>query len=156
MSNPYNNPYDTFGPGGPGDPRRQKPRTNLYGQPIDPYPQQAVNPYGSYGGGTYGVNSYAQRPVKSKGVAALLAFFLGIFGAHSFYLGRKGLGLGHLALLVVGFLLSTIGAVVAGGSEMESYLVMASLGSLVMGANSLWAFVEFIIILVKPESDLGR
>jgi len=30
---------------------------------------------------------------KSKTVAALLAFFLGGFGAHKFYLGRPGLGI---------------------------------------------------------------
>lgn len=33
---------------------------------------------------------------KSKLVAALLAFFLGAFGAHKFYLGQVGLGLLYL------------------------------------------------------------
>lgn len=31
--------------------------------------------------------------MKSKTTAILLAFFLGAFGAHQFYLGRKGLGI---------------------------------------------------------------
>ena len=36
------------------------------------------------------------RSAKSKGVAVLLALFLGGFGAHKFYLGQSGLGFLYL------------------------------------------------------------
>ncbi|HEY5125193.1 MAG TPA: NINE protein [Ignavibacteria bacterium] len=34
--------------------------------------------------------------MKSKGVAYLLWFFFGIFGAHKFYLGKVGIGIIYL------------------------------------------------------------
>ncbi len=43
----------------------------------------------------------AAWPAKSKRVAAALAFFLGAFGAHRFYLGYAGLGLTMLLLTVL-------------------------------------------------------
>lgn len=54
-------------------------------QPIMPQPtyQQSATPY-------------QPTSSKSKVVAALLAFFLGGFGAHEFYLGRNGSGLAFL------------------------------------------------------------
>lgn len=168
-------PYNTSGPGGPGpsfepaggyssgaysaptpDPYASQPATNLYGQPVDPYAQHGMSPYGSYGGGTYGVHAYPQQPAKSKAAAALLAFFLGTFGAHSFYLGKKGLGVGHLALLAAGFVLMVLGIASGTQSAGGSGLAIAGFGYLLWGINSLWAFVDFIIILVTHESDLGR
>ncbi|TRY20318.1 TM2 domain-containing protein [Tessaracoccus rhinocerotis] len=105
---------------------------------------------------SYRVQSYPQAPAKSKVAAALLAFFLGGIGAHSFYLGRTALGLGHLALAVISFLLMIGGVVGAGSTQVDSLLLMAGLGYLLSAANSLWALVDFIIILAKPESELGR
>ncbi|HUE78936.1 MAG TPA: TM2 domain-containing protein [Sphingomicrobium sp.] len=40
---------------------------------------------------------------KSTGAAYLLWFFLGGFGAHRFYLGRVGTGVGQLLLLLLGW-----------------------------------------------------
>ena len=40
---------------------------------------------------------------KSQGVAYLLLIFLGAFGAHRFYLGRVGSGIGQLVLGLLGF-----------------------------------------------------
>lgn len=37
-----------------------------------------------------------EKPKKDKVVAALLAWFLGIFGAHKFYLGKTAAGVGYL------------------------------------------------------------
>lgn len=37
-------------------------------------------------------------PIKSRTVAALLAIFLGVFGAHKFYLGKTGQGVIYLAM----------------------------------------------------------
>jgi len=41
---------------------------------------------------------------KSTGVAYLLWFFLGGFGAHRFYLGQLGTGATQLALLLLGWI----------------------------------------------------
>lgn len=151
-SDPYAAPY--------ADPYASQPRTNLYGQTVDPYAQHGMSPYGSYGGDSYSVYAYPQRPVKSKATAALLAFFLGGLGIHQFYLGKNGLALGHLALVGIGMVMMVVGAVLgvqtsATGSD-SPYVAMAGLGYMVWMANSLWAFVDFIIILTKSESDLGR
>jgi TM2 domain-containing membrane protein YozV len=40
---------------------------------------------------------------KSTGVAYLLLIFLGAFGAHRFYLGRNGSGVGQLVLWLLGW-----------------------------------------------------
>ncbi len=45
---------------------------------------------------------------KSTGVAYLLWFFLGVFGAHRFYLGRIGSGLALLALTALSWVLSFV------------------------------------------------
>ncbi|MDO5736576.1 MAG: NINE protein [Propionibacteriaceae bacterium] len=124
------------------------PTQSLYGQP-DPYQQ----PYGGYGMYNHG------QPIKSKATAALLAFFIGTFGAHNFYLGKKTTGFAHLALGILGFMIF----VVAGGSlddpaTADDLLpsVMLLLATMMVMGNGIWAFVEFIIILVKPEHELGR
>ena len=62
---------------------------------------------------------------KNKIAAALLAFFLGAFGVHNFYLGYTGRGVAQLLLTLIGWLLLFLGPAIAG----------------------IWAFVEFILIL---------
>lgn len=64
---------------------------------------------------------------KSKTTAALLAFFLGGFGVHNFYLGFKGRAIVQLLITVL------------------------SVGTLA-GVSYLWAFVEFILILTGKIS----
>ena len=66
---------------------------------------------------------------KSKMTAALLAFLLGGFGAHKFYLGYKGAGLIHLLLS-----LTVIGAVV----------------------NVPLCIIEFLIYVSKSEEDFHQ
>lgn len=51
---------------------------------------------------------------KSTGVAYLLWFFLGSFGAHRFYLGRTGTAVAQLLLLLLGWLPMMLGYVVLG------------------------------------------
>jgi len=42
--------------------------------------------------------------MKKKGVAFVLAFFLGVFGVHRFYLGQRKLGMIYLTIFLVGFI----------------------------------------------------
>lgn len=71
---------------------------------------------------------------KSKIAAALLAFFLGAFGIHKFYLGCNSAGVIMLVLFLVGF-------------------VLLGLPSLIIGVI---AFIEFIIYIVKSDEDFQR
>lgn len=73
----------------------------------------------------------AVKSDKNKIVAALLAFFLGSFGVHKFYLGYNGAGLAMLLLSVFGAILLFIPTIIIG----------------------LIAFVEFIIYLVTDDAD---
>ncbi len=70
---------------------------------------------------------------KSKIAAALLAFFLGFFGVHKFYLGRTGPGIIMLICGTIGWLLLLPGLIIA-----------------------VIAFIEFIIYLVKSDDEFYR
>ena len=85
----------------------------VYGQPA--YGQPA------YGQPAFGQGAYATPP-KQWIVALLLAFFVGIFGIHNFYLGYTTKGIIQLILS-----LTVIGMLVTG----------------------IWAFVEFIMIIMR-------
>ncbi|MBV7281407.1 TM2 domain-containing protein [Corynebacterium sp. TAE3-ERU30] len=67
---------------------------------------------------------------KSKILAAVLAFFLGTFGVHNFYLGRNGRGAAQLVCTIFGYL-----------------GLLLIIGAFVLIAVGIWAFVEFIMIL---------
>ncbi|MBV6752580.1 TM2 domain-containing protein [Pseudomonas chlororaphis] len=66
--------------------------------------------------------------------AALLAFFLGAFGVHKFYLGYNVQGVIMLLVFLFGWLLLGIPSIVI----------------------SIVAFVEFIIYLIKSEDDFEQ
>ncbi len=151
----YNQPvYPAAGqpyaqPAGPG------PYATGYNQPVYPAAGQPYAPaYGPYG------------VPKSKTTAALLAFFLGGIGAHNFYRGQTGRGFGHIALVVVSIIciiMATAAAVDAVTSSANSTLTdsqAAGFGGayifawLVIAANGIWAFVEFIMILVSKDGSL--
>ncbi len=70
----------------------------------------------------------------NKITAALLAFFLGAFGAHKFYLGYKKQGFIMLLVFIFGF-------------------ILLGLPSMVIG---IIAFVEFIIYLTKSDEDFEQ
>lgn len=76
----------------------------------------------------------AMGPPKSKVAAALLAFFLGCFGIHNFYLGFTGRGVAQLLITVL--------------SLSCGYGVIITW---------IWAFIEFILILTGSITDkFGR
>ena len=85
----------------------------VYGQPA--YGQPA------YGQPAFGQGAYATPP-KQWIVALLLAFFVGIFGIHNFYLGYTTKGIIQLVLT-----LTFIGLIVSG----------------------IWAFIDFIMLLMR-------
>ncbi|MBQ7412270.1 MAG: TM2 domain-containing protein [Clostridia bacterium] len=92
-------------------------------------PSSTVPP--AYGASTPGyIPTPAPAPVvkKSKIAAALLAFFLGGFGVHNFYLGYTGKGIAQLLITILSCgILSVI--------------------------SSIWSFVEFILILIGSIND---
>ncbi|NNA18453.1 TM2 domain-containing protein [Pseudomonas lundensis] len=66
--------------------------------------------------------------------AALLAFFLGAFGAHKFYLGYNAQGIIMLLVFLFGFILLGVPSMIIG----------------------LIAFIEFIIYLTKTDEDFEQ
>lgn len=73
---------------------------------------------------------------KSWGVAALLAFFLGMLGIHRFYLGKVGSG-------VVMLLLSFIGGITL------SFFV----GAILLLIVAFWSVIDFFLILFNVLKD---
>ena len=110
------------------------PAASSYAQPEQGYgvPGPDANAQGAYAAGqqAYGQPGYAQpaygQPVvgapKQWIVALLLAFFLGPFGIHNFYLGYTTKGIIQLVLT-----LTFIGLIVSG----------------------IWAFIDFIMLLMR-------
>ncbi|MDB5679091.1 TM2 domain-containing protein [Sphingomonas bacterium] len=78
--------------------------------------------------GSYTAKPPAPRSDRNKIVAALLAFFLGVFGVHRFYLGRIGSGVVMLLLTC-----TIVGMVVTG----------------------IWAFIDFIRYLVMSDDEFA-
>jgi TM2 domain-containing membrane protein YozV len=70
---------------------------------------------------------------KDKVAAALLAFFLGCFGAHKFYLNKTGAAVTMLLCGTIGWLLVLPGLIIA-----------------------IIAFIEFIIYLVIDDAEFQR
>ncbi|MBX3115646.1 MAG: NINE protein [Fimbriimonadaceae bacterium] len=120
------------------------------GAPPTMYQPQVINqvhqPGAHYpGGGAYQQGQYSQPPnpyaqyprpgmqaynpnAKQKVPAALLAFFLGSFGAHKFYLGHTTLG---IVMLLVTILTCGYGGLITG----------------------IWALYDFVMILCDKETD---
>ncbi|MDO4927843.1 MAG: NINE protein [Corynebacterium sp.] len=97
------------------------------------------NPQNGYPG--YGVPAHpkpgASKPIpygykqKSQLVAAVLAFFLGTLGIHNFYLDKNARGAAQLGLYIFGWV-----------------TVILGVGVVIVGAVGIWAFVEFIMIII--------
>lgn len=83
-----------------------------------------------FGNGMNDMGSVPQGRQKSKVVSAVLAFFLGGFGAHNFYLGYIGVACAQLAILLI-----------------SVPLMFVVVGFITDAALSIWVLVEFIMIL---------
>lgn len=73
---------------------------------------------------------------KSRVATTLFAWFLGIFGAHRFYVGQTGTAVTMLVLSIVGF--ATLWLFV---------------GTFILIAVGIWAFVDFIIAVTGNMRD---
>jgi TM2 domain-containing membrane protein YozV len=79
--------------------------------------------------GSYAAKPVLAHPERNKIVAALLAFFLGVFGVHRFYLGRIGSG---VIMLI---------------------LTCTFVGLLITG---VWAFIDFLRYLIMSDDEFAR
>ena len=115
-----------------------------YGQPanLDPYATAYGQPYGPY------------AVSKSKTTAALLAVFLGTFGAHNFYRGQLGRGFGHVALIVAAVVCTTVASVMDPDTVMNSANLSQTICWLLCSADWIWVIIEFIMILVSEDGSL--
>jgi TM2 domain-containing membrane protein YozV len=75
---------------------------------------------------------------KNKITAALLAFFLGGFGAHKFYLGHTGIGIFLLLINTVGLL---------------PMMFLLFIPNLILGVITL---IEAILYLTKSDEEFDR
>lgn len=103
------------------------------------------------------------QKVKSATAAGLLGIFLGQYGAHDWYLGKKVLGIIHVALAATGLILTMIATVIAANiNEFRlaiygppAYLVIIYvIAYLILFGNGIWGLVEGIILLAKGDAGL--
>ena len=83
---------------------------------------------------------------KSRLAVTLLAWFLGYFGVHRFYLGKIFTGL-------VILLLATIGYGVGFVFGLSEAVGAAMIGWLMVGLAYLWAIIDFIMAVAGAMKD---
>lgn len=117
------------------------------GLPVDPPAQPQPQPFQQPGfqqhhplqpqPGQIPMYAMGAQPVQQKSwiAALLLAFFFGTFGVHNFYLGNTSRGVAQLVLTVLGWMTAII-----------------AIGFVFMAVVGVWAFVEFILILLRSGS----
>ncbi|QGU01898.1 TM2 domain protein [Corynebacterium kalinowskii] len=131
------NPYQAFDkdglpvpPPAPQNPFGQPAPQSPYAQQqqfAQQFPAQPVPP--AYGQPQYAVPMVQQQP-KQMIVAALLAFFLGGWGAHNFYLGNTNRAVMQLIGTILGLF--------------TAWLII---GFFILMAIGIWVLVEFVMIL---------
>lgn len=88
-------------------------------------------------------------------VAALLAFFLGVFGIHRFYLGYTEQGLMQLIGYSLGTILILIGLAMAYATTGIALPAVLIIGALLVTAVGIWSFIDFIRILTNDLKPNG-
>ena len=79
---------------------------------------------------------------KSKGTAALLVFFLGVFGADQFYIGKTGLGVLRLILF---------GIMVVIGIPLSFFLIGLVIVIPLALVLLIWQVIDFIRFLTMSD-----
>ncbi|MFC3166482.1 TM2 domain-containing protein [Paracoccus fontiphilus] len=82
-----------------------------------------------------------QNDVKSPVVAYLLLIFLGMFGAHRFYLGKTGTAITMLILTILGIATAIL-----------------AVGFVLLLAVGIWTFVDIFLIpgMIREEKEQMR
>jgi len=88
---------------------------------------------------------------KSRRATTLLAFFLGVFGAHRFYIGRTGTAIVMLLLSIAG--LGMLGLGNAGWAPGFLGLVVFVYPLPIFAALGIWAFADFIFAVTGRMKD---
>jgi TM2 domain-containing membrane protein YozV len=100
-------------------------------------PITATTELGAGSGPEAAKESAGDISTKSRLAATLFAWFLGIFGAHRFYVGKTGTAVTMLVLGIVGF----------------ATVWIFFLGTILLIAVGIWAFVDFIIAVTGNMRD---
>ena len=113
---------------------QQYSQSNQYnGQAVQSYNTSTPVPAGSYTNQPFFVAGISDKKIA---VAAILAFFLGGFGAHRFYAGKIGSAIAMLLITIFGILLSVL-----------------VIGFVLIIITGIWSFIDFIIILCGSFKD---
>jgi TM2 domain-containing membrane protein YozV len=88
---------------------------------------------------------------KLRRATTLLAFFLGVFGAHRFYIGKTGTAIVMLLLSIAG--LGMLGLDSAGWAPGFFGLVFYVYVPTIFAAVGIWAFVDFIFAVTGRMKD---
>ena len=75
--------------------------------------------------------------------AGLLAFFLGFFGIHNFYLGYKGKAIAQLLITISGFLILIAGIATF---DIAVMLTMTAAAIVLWLSVWVWAIIESILV----------
>lgn len=92
-----------------------------------------------------GVQIKSSHSGKSRLVAALLAFFLGAFGVHWFYIGKKVYG---IIMLIASILLPVLFIVIFIATEYAIYSNGSDAGIIIMGNIVIFTVLLYLALLV--------
>lgn len=93
---------------------------------------------------------------KTKLIAGLLCWFLGVFGAHRYYLGYKKSGMAMTILTVLGFV--GVAVTAAAASQYRPDEALIALGALLTMCTSVagvWTLVDFVRIIIGHLAPVG-
>lgn len=88
------------------------------------------------------VKTAYHKESKEPTTAFLLCFFLGLLGAHRFYLGEWGKGLAHLALTLAGVVVLMTGLIIQGSNG----LILDLVGAGVLLIGLIWEAIDLSVI----------